>query len=68
MSTCGDGPGEAGQPAREAEVVEHRRTQPADRGARLLQRQIHQLAGLLQLFGSASRRRRRRRGVAASSR
>ena len=46
----GDGPREAGEPARKSEVVEHRRSQPTDRGASLLQRQVDQFAGLLQLL------------------
>ena len=45
MSICGDRPGEAGQPAGQAQVVEHRRSQPADRRAGLLQRQVDQFAG-----------------------
>ena len=36
----------------EAEVVEHRRAQSADRGTRLAERQIHQFAGHAELFGS----------------
>ncbi len=46
----GDGPRQAGQPARQPEVVEHGRPQPADRRASLLQRQVDQFAGLLQLL------------------
>ena len=47
----GDGPREAGQPARQPEVVEHGRPKPADRRASLLQCQVDQFAGLLQLLG-----------------
>ncbi len=54
----GDGPRQAGQPAGQAEVVEHRRAQPVDRRAGLLQGEVDQLAGHAQLLGG-------RRGVVA---
>jgi hypothetical protein len=46
-----DRTGQARQPARQPQVVEHGWSQPADRRAGLLQRQVDQLARLAQLFG-----------------
>ena len=46
-----DGPRQAGQPAGEPQVVQHRGPQPTDRGAGLLQRELGELAGAVQLFG-----------------
>ena len=50
-----DRPGEAGQPAGQTQVVEHRRAQPADRRARFVQRQADQFAGLGELSGGLVR-------------
>ena len=47
----GDRRREAGQAAGQAEVVEHRRAQPADRRTGLGQGEIDQVAGLLELLG-----------------
>ena len=44
-------PGEAGQPAGQTQVVEHRRAQPADRHPCFAQRQADQFAGLGELTG-----------------
>jgi hypothetical protein len=45
----GNGPGEAGQPVGQPEVLEHRRAQPGDRRVGLVQRQVGQLPGAREL-------------------
>src|SRR5882757_4297613 len=47
-----DRPRQAGQPARQPEVVEHRRAQPVDRRASLAEREIDEFASQRQLFSS----------------
>ena len=61
-----DRAGQAGQPAGQPEVVEHRRPQPTDCRAGFLQRQVDQLPGLTQLLGHSAWSSTAR--VAASSR
>ena len=48
----GDGTGQAGEPVREAEVVEHRGTQPGDGRAALVQSQVGQVPGDHELLGT----------------
>ena len=51
MSICGIDRARLASPPAEPEVVEHRGPQSADGGAGLLQRQVGQLAGPVELFG-----------------
>ena len=50
----GDGPGQAGQPVGQPQVLEHRRAQPRDRRVRLIERQVGQFPGACQLAGGGT--------------